>query len=182
MQLLAHDDASGVGASYVVTSDNAPPVQYDAPFSVPLYSTVYFQSVDKQGNVEAPQSIVADDAPGYRDLAVPVTIREELKLRRTIFPQGDEDWFRFDANGTTDYRAALDGDNDRYELDLVNADGTVVQTTHRRWHENDEIRGMLAAGTYYLHVFGIGGAADRKHAYLLNVEAHDRSRDHEHGR
>ena len=168
VQLLAHDDTSGVGSSYVVPSDNGPAVRYGTPFTVPLYSTVYFLSVDKQGNDEEPHAIVADDAPGYRELAAPIAVGDKLKLKRTIFPRGDEDWFRFEANGTSNYRAELEG-RDGYQLELVRADGTVLQSTNRRSKERDDVRGVLSAGTYYLHVLGVGGAADREHPYKLKL-------------
>jgi pre-peptidase len=167
VQLLATDDASGVGASYVVGADPTP-TRYAGPFDVPLYSTVTFLSVDRQGNVENPQSIVADDAPGDRALAAPIAVG--AKLDRTIWPQGDEDWFRFDADGTSTYRAQLYGLTSDYDLELVDSRGTVLEAPNTRSTASEEVRGLLPAGTYYLHVVGVSGAADRDHPYKLKLQ------------
>jgi pimeloyl-ACP methyl ester carboxylesterase len=179
VQLLARDDGSGVGSTYVTPGDGSA-VRFDGPFAVPLYSTVSFASVDRQGNVENPQSIVADDTPGYRDLATPIVANDRRKIVRTIFPQGDQDWFRFDADGTSEYRVQLDDhrDND-FSLELIDANGTVVQSLHRPWRDDDSVRAVLPAGMSFVHVLGIGTAADRWHPYRLKLEAHRRDHGHD---
>ena len=152
--LLAQDDSGGAGvaATYVQPAGAAAPVRYTQPFQVPLFSSLHFWSVDRAGNTEDTHTIVVDDTPDVRQLATPLTAGRPLA--RTIWPAGDEDWFRFTADGSSLVSAQLDGLLAHFDLELYDAAGNLLQAPHAHPFSSEEIRGVLPSGTYYLRVTG----------------------------
>ena len=145
LELLARDEAggSGVASSYVQIGDDAP-VQYAGPMTVPLYSNVRYWSVDRAGNAEDAQFIVADDVPNFIELAQPLNV--PAHLQRTIWPTGDEDWFSFAADGASTYMLNVSGQR---TLELHNADGSLVQPP-----QQSAVKFAPPAGTYYIRITG----------------------------
>ena len=171
--LLAHDDDSGVGATYYWIDGAAQPTVYTKPFDAQIGSTVTYQSIDKAGNLEDPKQLVVDDASDDRQLAATITF--DRPLLRFLDPQGDEDWFTFQANGRSTYAVRLFSLPADYDLELVDANGNVVMAGHGRGVIAEEVRKRPAAGTYYVHVLGntsLPGRSrpwDHLHPYLLQV-------------
>ncbi len=169
--LTAGDGARGSGVAatyYLLDGASTAPQRYTRPFVVPFGTIVHYLSVDRAGNVERVQSVVVDDAPNTLKTAAP--LKEGDHIRRTIDPQGDEDWFSFDADGVSTYRAQLMGLPADYDLELYDAAGQKLMAPARRGRASEEIRAALPAGRYYLRVSGYAGAWDPDHHYQLQLQ------------
>jgi hypothetical protein len=168
--LLARDDPRGVGvaATYYALDGASAPTLYTGLFEAPLYSTLHYWSVDRLGNVEDEQTIVVDDASNFRELAAP--IHDGDMLDRTIWPAGDDDWFTFAADGSSNYRAQIVGLTHDYDLELYDAAGNLLQAPHARSNASEQLRSVLPAGTYYLRVLGFRAASDQDHPYELKLQ------------
>jgi probable HAF family extracellular repeat protein len=168
VQLLAQDESggSGVGATTYAFADEIPR-PYGSPFEAPLYSTVFYFSVDKAGNFEDRKSLVVDDAPNDKRFGVPLVLKE--KLDRTVFPAGDEDWYRFKVSASGGYSAKINGFNGDYDLELYD-DAGLLAVAHDRSPSSEELRMTLTPGTYYLRVLGFAGASDARNAYHVRIQ------------
>lgn len=168
---LSADDGpegSGISATYYMRDDDNRSRLYTEPFTVPFGTVVRFLSVDKAGNVEKIQREVVDDAPN--NLRTAEHVSDGDHLRRTIDPEGDEDWFRFEADGSSTYRAQLLGLPEDYDLELYNGSGEKMEAPYRRGKATEEIRSQLPAGRYYLRVIGFDGAWNPKLHYQLKLQ------------
>jgi hypothetical protein len=165
---LNGSDAGAGIAEILYAVDGGALRRYSGPFTVPSGTRLRFYSVDGNGNVEAPQELVLDDAPNDRRHAAPIAADSEG--RYAIDPPGDEDWFTFQADGASTYRAQLAGHAADYALELYDEDGTLVAGRRRRGSPDDEVRGRLRAGRYYLRVYGVDGAWSAKHLYRLKLQ------------
>lgn len=103
MTLVAEDGpgGSGIADTYYVLPGDAEPQHYEGSFEVPLGTVVRFSSTDKAGNVEPAQEVRVDDGPSIRETAEPTSPGDDFT--RYIDSQDDEDWFTFEADGTSTY-------------------------------------------------------------------------------
>lgn len=161
------EEKDGYRDNYNEHKSAAKPRLYTKPFTVPTGKTVRFLSVDRAGNTEMIREIVVDDVPNTRETAIPISTGKSL--RRLIDPKGDEDWFRFEANGIASFRIQLLKVPADYDLELYDAKGNKLEAPHRRGKAVEEIKRELSKGTYYLRVVGYEGAWDGKHHYQLKV-------------
>lgn len=111
-----------------------------------------FLSIDKAGNTETPRRVIVDDAPNTLDTAEPLS--EGAHIRKEIDPEGDEDWFSFEADGSSTYRVQLLGLPADYDVELYDRNGKKVEAPYRRGKATEE----FAAGRYYVRVVGYEGA------------------------
>jgi hypothetical protein len=167
--LQGDDGAGGSGIAAIYYSvDGGPQQLYAGPFVVPLGSTVEYRSVDRAGNLGPIERLVVDDAPNDRAHAEGIDPKAELI--RAIAPRGDEDWYRFEADGASTYRAQLYGLRSDCDLELYDAGGTLLQAPARRSTASEDVGGRLAAGTYYLRVVGVSGPFDERNLYHLKLQ------------
>jgi hypothetical protein len=171
--LSAVDEASGSGvaATYYLVGTSSTAQLYTVPLTLPVGTVVRFMSVDQAGNTEAIKEVRVD-VPDPRQTAEPIVDGDHL--RQFIDPQGDEDWFWFDADGRSRYRAELLGLPADYDLELYNEAGQLTMQASRRGKATEKIQGQLAAGRYYLRVVGYKGAWDPKHPYHLKLQTLDK--------
>jgi lecithin:cholesterol acyltransferase len=167
--LAADDDQGGSGVAHLYYRVGSGDERtYSGPFDVPMLSRVTFRAMDRSGNMSDETGLVADDAPDTMRFAEALTPKAQLD--RFVDPSGDDDRFRFDADGVSTYRAQIVGLPADYDLELYDADGRLVAAPHRRGKESEEIRQRLAAGRYYLRVRGYAGAWDATHPYQLKLQ------------
>jgi hypothetical protein len=143
--LQADDDGSGV-ASILYSVNGGAQTTYSGPFTVPVLAHVTTQAVDRAGNLSAPVTFVADDAPSTARFAAPLGHTE---LLRFLAPKGDEDWYRFTATGkktTLDLQGLLATDT----VQLRNAAGALVTPRH----DGGEFSWRLPAADYTLRIAG----------------------------
>jgi hypothetical protein len=143
--LQADDDGSGV-ASILYSINGGAQTTYSAPFTVPVLAHVTAQAVDRAGNLSAPVTFVADDAPSTERFAAPLGRGE---LLRFLAPKGDEDWFRFTATGrktTLELQGLLAADT----VQLRSAAGALVAP--RR--DGGSLSWRLPAGDHTLRIAG----------------------------
>jgi hypothetical protein len=159
---------SGGAATYLRPAGGAETTWGGLPSLLPMFSALEYRSLDNAGNIEDVGNVVLDDAPNCRALADPLADGDHL--RRTIAPAGDEDWYRFDANGSATYRVQLIALPADYDLELYDADGRLVDAPYRRSKASEQVRSRLPAGRYYVHVVGFGGAYDFEHEYQLKLQ------------
>ena len=84
----------------------------------------------------------------------------------------DKDYYKFTlssiSNVTVDLTNVPAGKN--YDLQLLNSSGTVLGSSTKAAGQNESITvNSLAAGTYYVYVFGNGGSYDVSNCYSLKV-------------
>lgn len=161
-------DGSGVDATYYALDGDTQARPYTGPLTVPLGTVVRFASVDKAGNFEKGNEVLVDDAPSERKTAEPMTVKD--RLVRYVDPEGDEDWFSFDADGSSIYRARLHGLRADYDLELYDADGKKLAAPAQRGKRSEVVRDRLPAGRYFLRVVGRQGAWSEKLPYRLDLE------------
>jgi len=168
--LSAEDGAegSGISATYYMLDDQSRSQLYTEPFAVPFGTVVRFLSVDKAGNVEKVQSEVVDDAPNNLRTAEPVS--GGAHIRRKIDPKGDQDWFSFEADGSSTYRMQLLGLPADYDIELYDSDGKKIAAPGRRSKATEKLREKLTAGRYYIRVVGYDGAWHPKLRYQLKLQ------------
>lgn len=173
--LQADDADSGVAATYYSLPGATTPSRYTGPFDAPIGSTIQYRSIDNAGNLEDVQSLLVDDASNLRQFGD--TLTPFKPILRFIDPQGDVDWFRFDANGTSRYRVQLYQLPKQYDLQLFDADGNPVAVPKTRGRDSVELFEKLAAGTYYVEVSaapdapGLPKPFDHVHPYGLQLLA-----------
>lgn len=78
------------------------------------------------------------------------------------------DYYRFSLAATSDLQLSLSGLSGNADVQVLNANGTVVASSTASGTLNEAIARQLDAGTYYLRVFPQGGATT---AYTLGVSA-----------
>lgn len=161
--LAGDDGASGSGvAALFYTVGGGAQQRYSGPFEVPLFTGIAYRAVDRAGNLGPVRKLIVDDAPSERRLADALALPARLRL--TVAPQGDVDWFRFAADGATTYRVTLHDGPQSYEVAVLGADGAAVASGR-------DLRVHPAAGTYYVRVDGVGGSWDAVRRYDLRVSA-----------
>lgn len=161
-------EGSGFSATYYMLNDQSRSQLYTEPFTVPFGTVVRFLSVDKAGNVERVQSEVVDDAPNNLRTAEPLS--DGAHIRRKINPQGDQDWFSFEADGSSTYRVQLLGLPADYDIELYDSNGKKIAAPGRRSKATEKIRDKLTAGRYYIRVVGHNGAWHPKLRYQLKLQ------------
>ncbi len=96
-----------------------------------------------------------------------------------ICPQGDEDWYSFTLDTSQQVGVILSCPHDPcadYDVELYSSCGSSpIGSSHNGCGQNDVIivgsDGTLQEGTYYVRVYGVGGAFDASRIYGLAVAA-----------
>lgn len=161
-------DGSGVATTYYALPGDTELRVYESPFRVPLGTVVRFGSTDKADNVEVQRSVRVDDTPSGRNGAEPISAGDNL--RRYIEHDGDEDWFVFEADGTSTYRLHLHGLPTDYDLTLHDGSGNEIASSTERGRRSEEVRQKLTTGRYYVQVSGFEGAWDNDKPYSLDFD------------
>ena len=97
---------------------------------------------------------------------------------------GDQDWFKFNLNGTGSYgnyvAATFDTTKGDLDLELYRESGTtpVLQSTGFRDMERIDLNG-LTQGTYYIHVAGYQGATNPDYTLAINAPGSDSYEDND---
>ena len=128
--LDAEDSDGGVAHLYYRVGSGGEKA-YTRPFTVPMFSTVSFRAMDTAGNMSAESSLVADDAPSSQRFADPLT--PSRPVIRFIDPQGRR-LVHLPADGRSRYRVQLDELPADYDVQLFDADGTVVAAPRAHGH------------------------------------------------
>jgi hypothetical protein len=159
--LNAEDDAggSGVGAIYYRLQGEQQLRLYESPFTVPINTAIFHGTVDKAGNASPLQKLLVDDAPNSLDTAEPIATKD--KIKRYIDPRGDEDWFVFEADGSSRYKVQLNGLPANYDLSIHDEDDKEIA----------KVTFNPSAGRYYAKVTGHEGAWSEKLPYRLKVKS-----------
>lgn len=167
--LAAQDglDGSGIGAIYYRLEGEQQLRLYKEPFIVPLNTTIYYGAVDKAGNASLLQKLLVDDAPDNLRTAEPITTKDRIK--RYIDPEGDRDWFSFEADGTSAYTVQLYGLPEDYNLGVYDQSGKEVAASPRRKKKSEKVTVKPSAGRYYIRVVGYDGAWSEKLPYHLKA-------------
>ncbi len=84
----------------------------------------------------------------------------------------DQDYYKFTINGTNNVVITLQNLPKDYDLELLNSSGTVLSRSSAGGTSNETITyNNLAAGTYYIRVYGYSGNFDLNTCYALKVAA-----------
>lgn len=158
---------SGIGAIYYrIDSENKLRL-YEDPFTIPLNTTIHYGAVDEAGNASPLQKLLVDDASDSLDTAEPVSTKDRIK--RYIDPQGDEDWFVFETDGSSRYTVQLHGLPANYDLSVHDRSGKEINSSQRTKKKTEKLSLSPSAGRYYIKVSGHEGARSEKLPYHLKV-------------
>lgn len=91
----------------------------------------------------------------------------------SIYTPTDQDWYRFTLVGTGNddnfARIDFDSSDGALGLDLVDAQGNTIRSSSDASDRQQVSLSGLAAGTYYLHVYGVNGAINPNYSLTINA-------------
>lgn len=158
---------SGVAAIQYALEATRESSIYAGTFQAPALGELYVRAIDNAGNLEAPyQVIVLDDHPSRPDL---VDEFETVQFNESgvLGYEGDIDNWGVRITEAGRYRFQLMGLQSDYDLRLLTADGTEIETDPRRRTRSESIEVELEAGDYLLEVSGFDGSFSLGKDYRL---------------
>ena len=114
----------------------------------------------------------ADALEPNNSTAAPAVITLPASINALIASSTDADYYSFTLSGTSNLTINMSNLAGDYDLRLLNSAGTQLAISQAGGTTAEAITyNSAAAGTYYIHAFGYGGAFSATQCYLLTASA-----------
>ena len=109
------------------------------------------------------------DLVANETLATAATITMNTTVLGKISPAGDNDYFRFVVNAGGSLNILLSGLVADYDMRIYNASGSTIALSQNAGASNESANLTLAAGTYYVRIYGWNGSNNATSCYNLKI-------------
>lgn len=140
-------------------------VRTNCSSSTSTYTTAQFTTTTPSSNTCPGTS----DLTANETLATAATIALNTNILGKISPAGDNDYYRFVVNGAGSLTITLTGLVADFDMRVYNASGSTLALSQNAGTASESASLSLAAGTYYVRIYGWNGSNSATSCYNLKI-------------